>query len=635
MVKSFIHLERFSQSGQSHVEFIGNKLLQFLGGLKNSYFFLSIFIFQVLLTFQGLDLADEGFLANFYHGIFDDPNSMSYNFMFWLTGIIGGAWLKVFGFLGLWGLRMAGAIVITLTAFVTFDLLKNYLRQDILKLALICVMLFHNHDIKIINYNTLSALVFVLIASTLLNGLFKNRLGLFFLAGFLVCANTFIRFPNILQIGLILIIPYYNWLKGKSFRMTINQAFFFAVGFIACLAISLLTMRILGHWDAYQKALQYISNMGSSSSTEKTGGEYYGMLNVVKLFIQNNLRAVKFAVIALVFSVLLQLGMSYFESKFSRFGKTFWAVFQSAIVFALMAVIVLNVDRLMLLVMFCGIPILAFVLDFFSTRKSDRFFVYLVGMFFLLSYPVGSLLGIYTAGRFCSWIAMPFSFAFFLKLSTIKLDLIYRKDTKFSEHRTSLTENILRGSFWLTLLFIIVAGFYNQYRYPFYDWHSRLDMRYTLKNDKFRMIYTTEDRVQQTDELFENVSKYSKANDYIIAYDRIPMLFYATDTRSYLSNPFPGTYGTDLFKNDLNEALDRRGFLPLIVRQKIHTIGLGSKWPTEIVEDKMIKLDEIGKDAILDSFLVKHAYTEVWSNQCFRILKPAASVGKIQTVSAR
>jgi hypothetical protein len=149
------------------------------------------------------------------------------------------------------------------------------------------------------------------------------------------------------------------------------------------------------------------------------------------------------------------------------------------------------------------------------------------------------------------------------------------------------------------------------------------------------MIHTTEDRVQQTDELFDNVSKYSKTKDYIITYDRIPMLFYATDTRSYLSNPFPGTYGTDLFRKDLDESLDRHNFLPLIVRQKIHTIGLGSKWPTEIVEDKQIKQDELGKDAVLDSFLVKHAYTEVWSNQSFSILQPGGAVGKIQMSNPR
>jgi hypothetical protein len=391
----------------------------------------------------------------------------------------------------------------------------------------------------------------------------------------------------------------------------------------------------MGHWEAYQKALQYISNMGSSTSSAKTGSEYYGILNVLKLFVQNNVRAINYALFALGVSVILQLVMSYFENKLSRFSHTFLTATQSVLAFALMAAIVLNVDRLMLLVMFYGIPLLAFVLEFFSTRKSDRFFVYLVGMFFLLSYPVGSLLGIDTAGRFCLWIALPFSFAFFLKLSTINLDFIFRKNNKFSEHRISLTENILRGGVWLTIVFIIVAGVYHQYRYPFYDWHNRIDMTHTLKNNKFRMIHTTEDRVQQTDELFDNVSKYSKTKDYIITYDRIPMLFYATDTRSYLSNPFPGTYGTDLFRKDLDESLDRHNFLPLIVRQKIHTIGLGSKWPTEIVEDKQIKQDELGKDAVLDSFLVKHAYTEVWSNQSFSILQPGGAVGKIQMSNPR
>src|ERR1700676_2614528 len=85
-------------------------------GMNTKLFFVSIFVFQLILIFQGVDLSDEGFLVTFYQQIFTHPDSVQYNFMFWLTGIIGGVYFKLFSFLGLWGLRLGGVLVTTGTA---------------------------------------------------------------------------------------------------------------------------------------------------------------------------------------------------------------------------------------------------------------------------------------------------------------------------------------------------------------------------------------------------------------------------------------------------------------------------------------------------------------------------------------
>jgi hypothetical protein len=45
--------------------------------------------------------------------------------MFWLTGVIGGLWVKVFSPLGLLGIRLGGAVVNTVTVVLTYNLLKN------------------------------------------------------------------------------------------------------------------------------------------------------------------------------------------------------------------------------------------------------------------------------------------------------------------------------------------------------------------------------------------------------------------------------------------------------------------------------------------------------------------------------
>src|SRR5450432_2493597 len=173
----------------------GNPLFPFFSKIDTRLFFFLIFILEVLLIFQGLDLSDEGFLSTFYSHIFNNPVSVSYNFMFWLTGVIGGALAKVFSPFGLLGIRLGGAVVNTVTAILTFQLLKKYLNPVYLKIGLLLVVLSLNNDIKVLNYNILSALFYIVIVIFLFSGLQKKRLVKILLSGFFVGLNVFIRTP--------------------------------------------------------------------------------------------------------------------------------------------------------------------------------------------------------------------------------------------------------------------------------------------------------------------------------------------------------------------------------------------------------------------------------------------------------
>ncbi len=113
-------------------------------------FFLLFTLVQVLIIFQGFDLSDEGFFVTFYQQIYKNPETVQYNFMFWFSGIIGGAWNYIFGSLGLWGMRFASVLVATGTALLTYNLLKKYINTGILKLGLLFVILFINNNAKAI-----------------------------------------------------------------------------------------------------------------------------------------------------------------------------------------------------------------------------------------------------------------------------------------------------------------------------------------------------------------------------------------------------------------------------------------------------------------------------------------------------
>ena len=81
-------------------------------GMNVYVFFLLIFIYHVLVIFQGIDFNDEGFHVAFYQQIFNDPESVQYAFWGWLSGIVGGAFIEnYFRSLGYGESVLLGAVV--------------------------------------------------------------------------------------------------------------------------------------------------------------------------------------------------------------------------------------------------------------------------------------------------------------------------------------------------------------------------------------------------------------------------------------------------------------------------------------------------------------------------------------------
>jgi hypothetical protein len=123
-------------------------------------------------------------------------------------------------------------------------------------------------------------------------------------------------------------------------------------------------------------------------------------------------------------------------------------------------------------------------------------------------------------------------------------------------------------------------------------------------------------------------------DDFVIAYDDMAIFYYATNTVPQLSNPLPAVYNKSQFQSDLNSIFTRSRTLPPVIRQKIATIGDASKWPEEIAAGDYFKIERnLEKNIIMDSFLLKNNYKEVWSNKAFMILIPDRSAARsIKTI---
>jgi hypothetical protein len=600
----------------------GNPLFPFFSKIDNRLFFFLIFILEVLLIFQGLDLSDEGFLSTFYSHIFNNPVSVSYNFMFWLTGVIGGAWAKVFSPFGLLGIRLGGAVVNTVTAILTFQLLKKYLNPVYLKIGLLLVVLSLNNDIKVLNYNILSALFYIVIVIFLFSGLQKKRLVKILLSGFFVGLNVFIRTPNILELGLALGILYYHYLTGWSWAATLKQITVFIAGFLIAIGCVVLAMHIAGHLPIFLSSMKLLFTMGKGVKNPDVEGGY-GIFRLLDLFRSNIVESLKYALIPAAFV----FGCLYLLTKFRNNPKPLKFLLNAGIWLAiagfLFLIIVHKIDHFTELFFLNGLILLAAITMISSSIEKEIKMLFFFGVFFLLSFPLGSSDGIFTAGRYCLWIALPVTMNYILNIDSTNFTWVIKREKKEHTGDFLISEKLFAATKKILVFILIFAGFYFVYYYPFFDRRNRMLMRYSLQSDNLKGIYTTKGRAAVFNELLLESTRYMKPNDYVIAYDNMAMFYYATKTVPLLTNPLPGVYSSTLFRADLNSMQERSSKLPPVVMQKIATIGDASKWPEETMAGSYSKMERnLTRNYILDSFLKKNNYKEVWSNQDFKILIP-------------
>jgi hypothetical protein len=133
-----------------------------------------IILYPLLFIWQGLDFTDIGYSLTNYDQTFNEPESISYGFVNWLTNIIGGLWLLLFGnSLGLLGVNIAGVLVVYLTLFFCYLILKPHIEQKYLLLGLFLALILKGHFF--LSYNSLTSLFFVASAFFLIKGLKSTK----------------------------------------------------------------------------------------------------------------------------------------------------------------------------------------------------------------------------------------------------------------------------------------------------------------------------------------------------------------------------------------------------------------------------------------------------------------------------
>ncbi|MDP4213112.1 MAG: glycosyltransferase family 39 protein [Bacteroidota bacterium] len=587
----------------------------FFEGMNEKLFFGLVILVQIVFIYQGLDFTDSGFDAVFYQRIFSDPASVQYNFMYWLTGVIGGSWLRLFPGPGLLGLRIASVICTTLTFGISYNLLKNYLQTGSLRLGLFLVVLFLGTAIRELNYNDISALFFMCASWFLFAGLTKQKYLHLFIAGMFIAANMFARLPNILGLLLVIAIWHSGYLNRLTARQTAIHTILFIGGFLALTFLLFLIMKGMHHDVIFINNLELIKRMGSNP------GNSHGLYPLFNLYL------IQYGE-GLIVSIVAIVALWSFAAIWRRLKadipimKALWPMIKYLILAVLTIICIYrartNPDFWFYLFLFyAGTSLIVGFLIIAGRQPKDMQLLTAIGCITLLILPAGSHHVLMTAGKYAVWIMVPITVDYLLNIRSLSSSVIISENNRHTYEQAinkNQMDSLRNGSIFLTLLYILSVSYY----YPHSDRTNRINMRFEVPNAHVSDIYTSPERARTVSELLAASARYVKANDFVLAYDCMPMYYYLTDTRPFMHNSWPGLYDDSVFKDELKKSLQETRICPVVIMQKRSTTA--NNWPLNDKEVYKYRMQTLG---YMQNFLKSYQYREVWENDFFKIFIPA------------
>ena len=227
----------------------------------------AIALFHIILGVQGFDMCDEGWVLSGFQQIFNDPKSIQYLFLYYLSEYVGGVWDVLWGGCGIFGFRVLTAICITLSSYFVYKMLRPIVNRWCILAGLFLVYLCAGYGVMVFYHDYLTTLLSVGASSCMLKSLLRSDRKWIFASGIIIGINVFARLPNLsLSLLILCLIPYHIYKRDMTdtLRMLTSGVLGFAVGVVAVILLMLFS----GHYDIFTQAItDGMSAAGDSQST--------------------------------------------------------------------------------------------------------------------------------------------------------------------------------------------------------------------------------------------------------------------------------------------------------------------------------------------------------------------------------
>jgi hypothetical protein len=448
--------------------------------------------------------------------------------------------------------------------------------------------------------------LYVLIVFFLHKGIVNKRFVNLFFVGFLTVFCVLSRLPNITLLALTITFfyPYFSEDdRIKKKRLVFSFFKYYTLGIVIGILCFLIIAFFLNHQNSLLNSLYSTIGHGTASD---------GNHNVWTLL--------------------------------SVYFKSYWIVLISGVKYLLLAILFIWIKGLIknkYLSLVINFIFLFVFLRFFKGRDIFElyFFILLANTLLLINkntslslkllsvmalivalvLPFGSDGALSNMGYVSIWLAMPLTIAY---LSNVNLSVFKR--FSFRGFKIEVDKIILSVLFFITLIAYASNKIYKISNEAYFDSGSRFEKKYSINAPLANNIYTTERRSIIINDLLENMSDYVKPDDYLLAYDKIPMIHFLSQTRPYMNTPWVWVYSGEMFEEKLKKAEKEIDVLPIVVQQKFETIVAFSEPLDDYMSENGIdnNLHSNARSKAMNDFLSRNDYQIVWCNDYFVIYKP-------------
>jgi hypothetical protein len=557
--------------------------------------------YPLLFIRQGLDFTDMGYWLSNYNLIFTHPHQVVYGFSCYLSEIIGGVWLFLFGWAGVISIKLGYAAVLYITIFCVYQVLKDFFSKTHVALMLFLTLIFiTKSSANWVSYNNLTALFYVLSGLFLYRSINDRTKASCFVAGFIIATCVFVRISNILVVFLLLLPVYYD-LRIKNRSRNLSDYGFRGLGFLSGLAGVSGLMLLCGHLKIFINSLISLFNLAASSESFHSGDHLFD------IFINDHIATFKIGGVILFLYLSGILVFFLFRFVNNNILKALLGIAAGSLCYYYTPALepVFKNWFEFRIFEFTGVLyillLIFFLWSIFRHGREKEEFLILLSILILLMAPLGSSNGIRNS-VYGMWFAISVAGCFLLQIDNIRIANI-----------TAVT---------IILIYSVTTAW--QYTYRDSSERERMKMTCSVEHPRLKGVLTTERRAEAVQQLLDVIPEYVKKGDFLFAVEHIPLLYYLTGTLPYISNSWPLIYSDNEFKSGLEKAEKKIDSMPVIVRSKVNTRNLN--WPEKSAYFGVPFIcRHRNKREMLNDFVVKFNYKKEWESNSFEIWKPGSN----------
>ena len=276
--------------------------------LYNIIFPLVLLLYPLLKSGIGVDYMDSMYSPGNF--VFFSEMEGTWVIATYLSNVAGFLITKLPGAGTYLGLRIYTNLFVSALALISYYWLKNRIKIPawIVAIGEMIAIGFCWCPTTIL-YNYLTYFFMLLSLIFLYEGLTREKNHLLIIAGIFLGANLMVRFPNVIEVGFILAVWSYGFLKSKKFSKVVQDTLWCMLGYFACVILIMGIIVVSYGMHSYVDMIVSLFSMTDSASS-------YKPIEMVLSIVREYIKALKWSIGMTIYVVIVGLGFQILKGRF-------------------------------------------------------------------------------------------------------------------------------------------------------------------------------------------------------------------------------------------------------------------------------------------------------------------------------